>query len=89
MDTQSTYQDEHQDKSIGKPIERLSSHVQGTVIPLDSSDSSMATNLSIVEEAIEEIGFRKFQWQLTLLCGFGFLVDQVRELPPLIFFPFS
>lgn len=65
--------DQHQEirkdrESLEKPIEATSSHVEG-----DGENS----NHALVTEAIEAIGFGKYQWQLTFTCGFGFLVDQV------------
>lgn len=65
--------DQHQDRRqasdlLEKPIEPLSSHAEGDVENL---------NHVLVTEAIEAIGFGKYQWQLTFTCGFGFLVDQV------------
>lgn len=44
----------------------------------------LANNLARVDEAIEAIGWGKYQWQLTITCSFGFLVDQVRLAPKMI-----
>lgn len=65
--------DQHQDgprvkNSLEKPVAHHLSHAEGEVENV---------NLALVAEAIEAIGFGKYQWQLTLTCGFGFLVDQV------------
>lgn len=54
--------------SLEKPLGHHLSHAEGEVEHI---------NLAIVTEAIEAIGFGKYQWQLTFTCGFGFLVDQV------------
>lgn len=45
---------------------------QGTLV-------NRAENLKLVGESVDAIGFGKFQWQLTLTCGFGFLADQVCD----------
>ena len=65
--------------TIEKPvqIDRSSSHAQGTtVLATDDVDA----NLARVDDAIEAIGWGKYQWQLAITCGFGFLVDQVGLL---------
>lgn len=74
--TMSTEGDQHQEtcpvrESLEKPIEPTSSHAEG---PTEN------INNALVAEAIEAIGFGKYQWQLTFTCGFGFLVDQVCGL---------
>lgn len=35
-------------------------------------------NVALVQDAIEAIGIGRYQWQLLVSCGFGFVVDQVR-----------
>ena len=74
--------DEQSKKSFEKPFNREPSRVDGTVTSVvnmsSSNESDVATNLGLVDETIEAIGFGKYQWQLTVTCGFGFLVDQVR-----------
>lgn len=67
--------DQHQEsrlarESLEKPIEPTSSHAES---PAEN------INDAIIDDAIEVIGFGKYQWQLTFTCGFGFLVDQVCE----------
>ncbi len=76
-------EDSQSKKSLEKAFDREQSHANGTTTSVanlaSDHDSEVATNLGIVDEAIEAIGFGKYQWQLTLTCGFGFLVDQVRR----------
>ncbi|KAJ9144149.1 Major facilitator superfamily transporter [Pleurostoma richardsiae] len=77
MEVTPTEGDVHLRKMSEKPIERVPSQSQGTVLPVKGIRGGIDPNLRLVEEAVEAIGFGKFQWQLTLLCGFGFLVDQM------------
>ncbi len=35
-------------------------------------------NAALIQDAIEAIGMGRYQWQLMVSCGFGFVVDQVR-----------
>ena len=35
-------------------------------------------NAAVIQDAIEAIGMGRYQWQLMISCGFGFVVDQVR-----------
>ncbi|KAK7402685.1 hypothetical protein QQX98_011548 [Neonectria punicea] len=63
-------------QSMSKPIGRVVSQSQGSIVAVDAH-GDLVTNNVIVDEAIEAIGFGKFQWQLTFSCGFGFLVDQM------------
>jgi hypothetical protein len=62
-----------------KPIEPVVSNAYGTSESLQDVQSALGANLMLVDETIEAIGFGRFQWQLTLSCGFGFLADQVRS----------
>ncbi|KAI8190770.1 hypothetical protein KHU50_000395 [Colletotrichum sp. SAR 10_65] len=66
---------------LGKPITPTQSHGRGTTVEYTSDNthalSEVETNLRVIDEAVEAIGFGKFQWQLALSCGFGFLADQM------------
>lgn len=55
-------------------IDQMQSNIEGSmsVVQIDKN------NLDRVGEAIEAIGWGKYQWQLAVTCSFGFLVDQVR-----------
>ncbi|KEF51729.1 uncharacterized protein A1O9_12066 [Exophiala aquamarina CBS 119918] len=39
-------------------------------------------NIKFVGDAIEQIGMGPYQWRMFLACGFGFVVDQVRQKLP-------
>ncbi|KAI8300281.1 Major facilitator-type transporter hxnZ [Colletotrichum sp. SAR11_59] len=66
---------------LGKPITPIQSNGRGTTVEYTSNNthalSEVETNLRVIDEAVEAIGFGKFQWQLALSCGFGFLADQM------------
>jgi hypothetical protein len=62
-----------------KSIEPVVSNAYGNSESLQDVQLALGANLILVDETIEAIGFGKFQWQLTLSCGFGFLADQVRS----------
>lgn len=62
-----------------KTLHHASSSSYGEVID-PTGDDGVAVNLNRVDDAIESIGWGKYQWQLAVTCGFGFLVDQVRIL---------
>lgn len=64
-------------KSLETPLEKMGSLAHGSTASLDNHNATIGHNLALVDEAIAKIGFGKFQWQLTLSCGFGFIVDQV------------
>lgn len=72
-----TERHEQQLDKLDKPLEPTPSHNDGTVLSFDGVPDDMAANLKVVDDTIEAIGFGKFQWQLALTCGFGFLADQV------------
>ncbi|UNI24496.1 hypothetical protein JDV02_010236 [Purpureocillium takamizusanense] len=60
--------------AIEKPqVDGASSHSQSGSPAIDDSHA----NLARVDDAIEAIGWGKYQWQLALTCGFGFLADQM------------
>ncbi|EQB50995.1 major facilitator superfamily transporter [Colletotrichum gloeosporioides Cg-14] len=66
---------------LGKPIAPIPSNGRGTTVEYTSSTthalSEVEINLRVIDEAVEAIGFGRFQWQLALSCGFGFLADQM------------
>lgn len=57
-------------------LKRIQSFSQGEIIrehaisPADSYENQ-------IQDAIEAIGMGRYQWQLMVSCGFGFVVDQV------------
>lgn len=55
------------------------SRVEGMV--LDDNIDAHTRNLVVVNHALGEIGFGKYQWKLFCTCGFGFLLDQVSQQP--------
>lgn len=55
----------------------MPSQVQSSIVGKDGTQLAEESNRLVVDEAIEAIGFGKFQWQLTFSYGFGFLVYQV------------
>lgn len=42
-----------------------------------STEANLNPNEALVQDAIETIGMGRYQWQLMVSCGFGFVVDQV------------
>lgn len=73
--------DEKQDgKMFEASLDHIPSHANGTVATIDGIDPATMHNDEVITQAIQAIGFGKFQWQLTFSCGFGFLVDQVNTL---------
>lgn len=82
-----THQDNADAASIGEKqdgkmfetsLDHVPSHANGTVATIDGIDPATLHNDEVITQAIQAIGFGKFQWQLTFSCGFGFLVDQVN-----------
>ncbi|EMT65609.1 Putative MFS-type transporter PB1E7.08c [Fusarium odoratissimum] len=70
--------DEKQDgKMFETSLDHIPSHANGTVATIDGIDPATLHNDEVITQAIQAIGFGKFQWQLTFSCGFGFLVDQM------------
>ncbi|KXJ91655.1 putative sugar transporter [Microdochium bolleyi] len=53
------------------------SHVQGDMLSVGTSGNANPTNVLLAEEAIQAIGMGRYQWQLAVSAGFGFLVDQI------------
>lgn len=49
------------------------------ILVSESTANVRDLNRSIVNHAIEAIGMGRYQWKLTVSCGFGFVVDQVRK----------
>ncbi|KLO95346.1 related to synaptic vesicle transporter SV2 (major facilitator superfamily) [Fusarium fujikuroi] len=81
-----THQDNADAASIGEKqdgkmfetsLDHFPSHANGTVATIDGIDPTTLHNDEVITQAIQAIGFGKFQWQLTFSCGFGFLVDQM------------
>lgn len=68
------------EKGDTKTLEPIVSHEHGTADSIRNLPLAVDTNLRLVDEAIEAIGFGRFQIQLTLTSGFGFLVDQVCSI---------
>lgn len=65
-------------KMLETSLDHVPSHANGTVATIDGIDPATLHNDEVITQAIQAIGFGKFQWQLTFSCGFGFLVDQVN-----------
>lgn len=51
-------------------------------VSVPGSHGNISTNHQVMDSVIEEIGFGRFQMELTLTCDFGFLADQVCCLLP-------
>lgn len=69
-------------EDVEKPLSPVPSNAHGSTVEYTQQPMSPTEkNLIVIDEAVEAIGFGKFQWQLTLSCGFGFLADQVRAVP--------
>jgi hypothetical protein len=49
---------------------------EGAVAPHYETDPG--SNIAVIHDAIENIGMGRYQWGLTLSCGFGFIADQVK-----------
>ncbi|WYZ42403.1 hypothetical protein EsH8_VI_000102 [Colletotrichum jinshuiense] len=65
-------------EDVEKPLSPVPSNTHGSTVEYTQQPlSPTETNLRVIDEAVEAIGFGKFQWQLTLSCGFGFLADQM------------
>lgn len=43
-----------------------------------TTPESYTPNVILIQDAIETIGMGRYQWQLMVSCGFGFVVDQVN-----------
>ncbi|KAJ6098915.1 sugar transporter [Penicillium canescens] len=48
---------------------------EGAMVPHNEADPS--SNIAAIHDAIENIGMGRYQWGLTLSCGFGFIADQM------------
>ncbi|KAF4995955.1 hypothetical protein FGRMN_4810 [Fusarium graminum] len=62
---------------LGVPLNHAASRENGEVVTFEGVDGAILHNHEVINNAIQVIGFGKFQWQLTCSCGFGFLVDQM------------
>jgi hypothetical protein len=55
------------DVSVGK----------GDILQLESTDPVLNAKMHLVNNAIDEIGFSRYQWKLFVLNGFGYAVDSL------------
>lgn len=60
-------------------LQEATSHGHGSALPVSvpGTYEDVSANLQVMDSVIEEIGFGRFQMELALTCGFGFLADQV------------
>ena len=79
-DAASVSDEKMESKTFGVPLKHSSSHRNGEVTAFDDADGATLHNHEVINQAIQAIGFGKFQWQLTFSCGFGFLVDQASSI---------
>ncbi|KAF9883609.1 hypothetical protein FE257_003116 [Aspergillus nanangensis] len=51
---------------------------EGTVSP-PNAETCLELNQALIHNAIERIGMGRYQWQLMVSCGFGFIADQASR----------
>lgn len=54
-----------------------SSLAKGDILQLEHTDPVLNAKMHLVNNAIDEIGFTKYQWKLFVLNGFGYAVDSL------------
>lgn len=64
---------------LGKPITPVAGNTNVTTVEYTKHPGlgDVDRNIRVIDEAVEAIGVGRFQWQLALSCGLGFLADQV------------
>lgn len=67
--------DTEQELQLPAPQEKFE---HGTVVA-ESLANAVDPNRAVVEHAIEAIGMGRYQVNMTILCGFGFVVDQASR----------
>ncbi|CAI6336927.1 unnamed protein product [Periconia digitata] len=50
---------------------------KGDILQLESLDRNLNAKMHLVNNAIDEIGFTRYQWKLFVLNGFGYAVDSL------------
>lgn len=74
----SDHKEQKLDTSTEEVVRRLSASTPADGELFDVNEHVLHQNTAVFNNAIEELGFGRYQYQLFLTCGFGFLVDQVR-----------
>jgi len=67
------------DQEVPTPIAQKDIE-HGSMVSASYADAPNPNHV-IVDHAIEAIGMGRYQWYLTISCGFGFVVDQVSKKP--------
>lgn len=65
----------HHSKSLDL-VQTTKSMEEGQVV--EDEEYVTQHNTAIFNQAIESLGFGRYQWKMFFTCGFGFLVDQVN-----------
>tara|TARA_R110002003_G_scaffold122_1_gene11002 strand:- start:11662 stop:12225 length:564 start_codon:yes stop_codon:yes gene_type:complete len=50
---------------------------KGDILQLEHTDPVLNAKMHLINNAIDEIGFTKYQWKLFVLNGFGYAVDSL------------
>jgi MFS family permease len=73
-------------------LERRSSEAsiqKGDLLSLEHVDPALNAKMHLVNDAIDEIGFTRYQWKLFFLNGFGYAVDSLILLIQSIIAPYA
>ncbi|KAF2108255.1 major facilitator superfamily domain-containing protein [Lophiotrema nucula] len=62
--------------TIGLTIDQLKAEVEADLAPHELQ-SSYDRKSKVINKAIQDIGMGRYQWQLFVLCGFGWLADNL------------
>ena len=62
---------------------------KGDLLSLEHVDPALNAKMHLVNDAIDEIGFTRYQWKLFLLNGFGYAVDSLILLIQSIIAPYA
>jgi len=57
------------------PNDGLKNHAEDDLAPLDT-DSPYERKSKVINKAIQDMGMGRYQWELFVLCGMGWLADK-------------
>ena len=56
-------------------IEGLRAEIEGDLTAFGASDSAYDRKSKVINKAIQDMGMGRYQWELFVLCGFGWFAD--------------
>lgn len=72
----------HEDLDLGKDLAgHANYHGIDTTQVQPGADAVYEAKISVLNEALIDIGMGPFQWKMFMMTGFGWFLDQVRNFP--------